>query len=122
MISHSAAKEHTHRDSSMEPLVWLPDVSVAIFPDKIIQYSKRKEKTLSAIDTTVLSIAEIDPNDKVISFSQNDIAFKIEEQARRIIIIKLKNEKVELEFIVEKVSQLIIVQEILRRKLCEIGF
>lgn len=31
-------------------------------------------------------------------------------------------ERIELEFVVEKVGELIIVQEILRRKMCEMGF
>jgi hypothetical protein len=38
------------------------------------------------------------------------------------VILKINSEKSELEFLVAKTAELASVQEILRRKLCEIGF
>lgn len=46
---------------------------------------------MSTIDATAISLSELDPNCKILSFSKNDIAFKIDEDNNRISIIKVKN-------------------------------
>lgn len=69
----------------------------------------------------MLSIAEPDRTLKVVMF-KNEVAFKIDEKYKKVVILKINSEKTELEFIVAKISELISIQEILRRKLCEIGF
>lgn len=53
---------------------------------------------------------------------KNEVAFKIEERYKKVVILKINSEKSELEFVVGKQAELVSVQEILRRKLCEIGF
>jgi hypothetical protein len=80
-----------------------------------------KNNSISTLQTTVLSIAEPDRTLKVVMF-KNEVAFKIDEKYKKVVILKINSEKTELEFIVAKISELISIQEILRRKLCEIGF
>jgi hypothetical protein len=53
---------------------------------------------------------------------KNEVAFKIDEKYKKVVILKINSEKSELEFLVAKTAELASVQEILRRKLCEIGF
>jgi len=53
---------------------------------------------------------------------KNEVAFKIDEKYSKVVILKINSEKSELEFIVSNQAELISIQEILRRKLCEIGF
>jgi hypothetical protein len=53
---------------------------------------------------------------------KNEVAFKIEEKNKKVAISKVNSEKTELEFVVGNQAELVSVQEILRRKLCEIGF
>lgn len=80
-----------------------------------------KNQSLSALQTTVLSIAESDRTLKIVMF-KNEVAFKIDEKYKKVVILKINSEKSELEFLVAKTTELASVQEILRRKLCEIGF
>ena len=69
----------------------------------------------------MLSIAESDRTLKIVMF-KNEVAFKIDEKYKKVVILKINSEKSELEFLVAKTAELASVQEILRRKLCEIGF
>ena len=80
-----------------------------------------KNQSISALQTTVLSIAESDRTLKIVMF-KNEVAFKIDEKYKKVVILKINSEKSELEFLVAKTAELASVQEILRRKLCEIGF
>ena len=80
-----------------------------------------KNQSISALQTTVLSIAESDRTLKIVMF-KNEVAFKIDEKYKKVVILKVNSEKSELEFLVAKTAELASVQEILRRKLCEIGF
>lgn len=80
-----------------------------------------KNNSISALQTTVFSIPETDCMIKTVMF-KNEIAFKIDEKYKKVVILKINSEKSELEFLVAKEAELISVQEILRRKLCEIGF
>ena len=80
-----------------------------------------KNQSISALQTTVLSIAESDRTLKIVMF-KNEVAFKIDEKYKKVVILKINSEKSELEFLVAKTTELASVQEILRRKLCEIGF
>ncbi len=69
----------------------------------------------------MLSVAESDRTLKTVMF-KNEVAFKIDEKYKKVVILKINSEKSELEFLVAKTAELASVQEILRRKLCEIGF
>lgn len=80
-----------------------------------------KNQSISALQTTVLSIAESDRTLKIVMF-KNEVAFKIDEKYKKVVILKINSEKSELEFLMAKTAELASVQEILRRKLCEIGF
>jgi serine/threonine protein kinase len=101
-------------------LIFIPEASIAIYPDRIVLSAKRKENSLSAVETTI-SVHESDVGERCIPF-KSDLAFKIDEKRHRVSLIAIASERLEFEFTVEKASQLIIVQEILRRKLCELGF
>lgn len=93
-----------------DPLIWLPDSCVAIFPDQIVQYPKSQGKVLSITNTTLPSLNDLQQAERVLSFAKSDIAFKINEKQRKISIVKIKKEKVEFEFVVETQKELIIVQ------------
>ena len=69
----------------------------------------------------MLSISESDRTLKTVMF-KNEVAFKIDEKYKKVVILKINSDKSEVEFLVAKPAELISVQEILRRKLCEIGF
>jgi hypothetical protein len=45
---HPPPKE-TARETSGEPLILLPEANIAIYPDRIVLSSKRKQNSLSAV-------------------------------------------------------------------------
>lgn len=114
-------REALPKDNYSEPLLFLQETNIAIYPDRI-QLCKKKDNSLSAVDTTILSVHDhLEAAEKTIPF-KSDLAFRIDERRRKVALISINNDRTEFEFPVEKASQLIIIQEILRRKLCEIGF
>ena len=59
-----------------EPLLYLNDHAIAIYPDSIIQYAK-KDKNIAS-NLTLPTLNDLEQIDKVIEFSKNDIAFRID--------------------------------------------
>lgn len=120
MIINSDNKDVQGKETYSDALVFIAQANIAIYPDRLVQYSKNN-KSISTINTTILSVKDNQSNDKVVCF-KSDLAFKINQNKRTVSFIKIVNEKIELEFLVEKAAQMVVIQEILRRKLCEIGF
>ena len=57
----------------------------------MIQYAKNRGKTLSSGNLTMPSLVDLEETDLVISFTKSDIAFKIQEELKRVKILKIKN-------------------------------
>jgi len=55
-------------------------------------------------------------------FSNNDFAFKIDEQRRGIEIHDLMHHTISLQFKVNSLETLMTIQNLLRKKMCELGF
>ena len=86
-----------------------------------MQYHRNKDRSIAS-STTLPTLNDLEQVDKVIQFSKNDIAFRVDEDRRKVSIVRIKKEVPEMEFVLEKAEELSIVQEVLRRKLCELGF
>ena len=94
---------------------------MAIFPHQIVHYHTLKHNTISNLNTHH-SLSDAECEDLTLSFSNSDLAFRVKEHAMTIQLLTVKDEKVELEFTVHRNSTLTLAQDLLRRKLCEIGF
>jgi hypothetical protein len=97
MINIPNNKEVPTRETNAEPLISVSEANMAIYPDRIVCYTRKSEKSLSAVGTTILSVADTDQTDRVVLF-KSDLAFKIDEKKKKISMIKINNERIELEF------------------------
>lgn len=117
MMNNANHKENNPKENYAEPLLVVAQANLAIYPDRIQLFSKKKQNSISAVDTTILSVHDAEPTDKAILF-KSDFAFRIDEKKKKISIVTINSDKTQFEFVVDKLADLIAVQGILRRKMC----
>lgn len=78
------------REHMSEPLLWLSEPCIAIFPHQILQYTKAKGSLTSLSTATLPTLNDLDQPEKVVSFLNGDIAFRIDENLRKVTILKVQ--------------------------------
>ena len=77
-------------DQLPEPLVWLSDLSIAIYPHQIVQYPKTKNSLTSLSTPTLPTLKDLDQPNKDVCLLSGDVAFKIDELSRKVTILKVQ--------------------------------